>query len=780
MHLNWWFGSKASKQAARRPLLERLEERSVPAIFAVSNLNDSGAGSLRQALLDANLAPGLDTIQFSVAGSIQLTSASLPAIVDPVNLQGNTAPGFTTAPVVELDLDGFQGLRFAAGSSGSTLRGLGVVNAESAGVIVESSNNVIAGNYIGLDLDGVTPEGNGTHGLVFRSTAAGNIVGSSDAADRNVISGNRGAGIAILGSSRNTIQGNYIGTDVTGLVDVGNRSDGILVSGAARKNLIGGTALALTYGSIPVQGNLISGNDGNGVTLTSGARFNSLSGNFIGTTITGIAALGNQLDGVLIANGANDNSLIGTYRNLPPFVFYNVVSGNHGNGLRIHNANNIIIHANYFGLGSDDASVVGNSLNGVLVEGTSTNITFGGVIPLGNVSACNGLNGVEVRDRVSNFLSFNTFSGTGSFTTNPNLGNGLDGMLITSSGSGIVLRTNVFSSNGDDGVEVSGRARGVQIAQSLFGTNTDGTSALPNGDNGIEVGGHANGIVIGGLQPYYSVAPHNVISANLGNGVAVIGDARNTRINYSFIGTVSNGETALPNGKAGVFLGERSAGTIVGSRDPGLPTVIGGNTGDGIEIRGSNDNLVLGALIGVTKDASTPLPNQESGVLIVGGLRNRIGTTQRRGGNLIANNGAYGVHVLSGQRNTIRGNSIYSNAALGIALGAGANGNRPAPSLTSALPSLNNQIRIRGTATGRPLSLITLDFYVNYNDELSPTTQGRFFIGSLQVRTNRFGVASFLFVANNPPPGAQVYTATVTDALGNTSAFSTPIATPGS
>src|SRR5215218_7713906 len=100
--------------------------------FAVANLNDAGAGSLRQAIIDANAATGADTISFSVAGSIQLRRA-LPKITGQVNVNGSTAPGFAAAPVVEVDFNGAKGLRFEAGSNSSVVQSLALVDASSAG-----------------------------------------------------------------------------------------------------------------------------------------------------------------------------------------------------------------------------------------------------------------------------------------------------------------------------------------------------------------------------------------------------------------------------------------------------------------------------------------------------------------------------------------------------------------------------------------------------------------------------------------------------------------------
>ena len=113
--------------------VQLLDDRLVLSTLSVVNLNDSGAGSLRQALLQANAAPGADTIQFSVAGTIQLTSGALPAISGPVTIDGTSAPGYSTSPVVEINFNHFAGLQFNAGSAGSTVSGLSLVDAARRG-----------------------------------------------------------------------------------------------------------------------------------------------------------------------------------------------------------------------------------------------------------------------------------------------------------------------------------------------------------------------------------------------------------------------------------------------------------------------------------------------------------------------------------------------------------------------------------------------------------------------------------------------------------------------
>src|SRR4029077_19921779 len=121
----------------------------------------------------------------------------------------------------------------------------------------------------------------------------------------NVISGNGGNGINLVRANDNLVAMNFIGTDATGAVDLGNGQNGVLVTKGASGNLIGGDATGGNDPTVPVfarppQGNLISGNNANGVLINQGATGNQLSGNYIGTTASGNAALGNSLDGVAI------------------------------------------------------------------------------------------------------------------------------------------------------------------------------------------------------------------------------------------------------------------------------------------------------------------------------------------------------------------------------------------------------------------------------------------------------------------------------------------------
>jgi trimeric autotransporter adhesin len=591
----------------------------------------------------------------------------------------------------------------------------------------------------------------------------------------NIISGNGSDGIDLYKANNNTVAMNYIGTDITGTIDLGNAKNGILIGTSSENNMIGGEATggnSPTNGvfAVPPQGNLISGNNNNGVLINGKATNNQLSGNFIGTNNTGNVALGNTQDGVLI-DGANGNSLIGCTFQQDPFVFYNVLSGNGGNGLRVKNSNDTVIQANFFGLGANNDAPVGNALNGVIVEGSSKNTVMGGVIPLGNVSAANGLNGVVVQDKASDFISFNTFSGVSAFGAQADLGNGQDGVLITSTGANILVRTCILSSNGDDGIEISGKAKGVQVFDVIIGLNWDGTSIMSNGNNGVEIGGNASNILIGGTVPdEFSVSPRNAIGGNLANGIAIIGKAKNNTINHSYIGTDIFGQVDLGNLQAGVYLGSGTSGNTIGSTEFALQTLISGNDGDGIEMNGSSGNTVIGTIIGTDPTSALNLGNGANGIYLTNSSKNTIGGAATGEGNIITHNQNDGVYVQSGTKNGIIQNSIYDNGPFGIELAAGANNNQPAPVLTS-VDGVSGGTEITGTLTAKKKTTYTIEFFASNLDNAS----GRYFLGSITVTTNSSGVATFTASVLTPPIGSDFITATATDPDNNTSMFSAAI-----
>jgi parallel beta-helix repeat protein len=608
----------APAAAAARPLAART--------LVVRTLHDAGPGSLRAALIVANSSnPHLATrIVFAVRGTIRLGRA-LPAIHRRVLIDATSAPGYHGGgpPVVAINCHRHLGLVFGPGAGGSSLLGVAVDRASDAGVTLVARHITLNHDYIGLNLSG-HPAGNHGAGVLVASDSnriglnpakAVNVVG-------NVISANAGAGIVLAGSAHNTVVSNRIGTNRAGRRALGNRGDGIVLTGGAADNEIGGTAYVNPATGqandptgdkgteqpvfvVPPLGNTISGNKGNGVLINAGAWGNRLNGNFIGTTGHGDRALGNAQDGVRIDRAGPGNSLTGCKFVNNPFVYYNVISGNGRNGLYVTSTNNVTVQGNFFGTGADNATLVANRGDGILVGGSSANTQVGGVIPLGNVSAGNGRNGIEVTGTAHGFVTFNTFGGL--FAFQGAAPNGHDGVLITSTGGDNLVRTNVLSGNTGNGIELSGNASGVTVDPDIAGLTTKGDAVLPNGGDGVLIDGTAHGNTIGGTLR--SVIPQNTFSGNQGYGLAITGHAYRNLVMRSFIGTEILGTSALGNQAGGVLLAGTAYDNAIGTPRLHPANLISGNTGVGVTLLAhTRDNWVISNYIGLGRFGHA-LPN---------------------------------------------------------------------------------------------------------------------------------------------------------------------------
>src|SRR5262245_50776950 len=218
--------------------------------FVVTNTDNSGPGSLAQAIFDANANPGPDIITFNIPGSGVHTispNTSLPTITDPLTIDGYTQPGASantlsagSNAVLQIELSGAAansaaGLNISVGNS--TIRGLVINRFNFYGIFMSSNGgNTIAGNYVGTDATGTVtfPIPNNGSGVFMSSP--NNTIGGTSSADRNLISGNRNAngstGVYVSGvnAKGNKVIGNYIGTDPSGLVALGNMGNGITLS----------------------------------------------------------------------------------------------------------------------------------------------------------------------------------------------------------------------------------------------------------------------------------------------------------------------------------------------------------------------------------------------------------------------------------------------------------------------------------------------------------------------------------------------------------------------
>lgn len=364
-------------------------------MFVVTNTNDNGTGSLRQAILNANAAPGAQTIVFNIPGTgVQTITplSPLPDITGQVTIDGYTQPGASPNTLaagndaillIELNGasigDGADGLAISASSS--TVRGLVINRFGGCGIRLQnpsSSGRRIEGNRIGTDASGTLDLGNG-NGICRDGTASDTIGGTTPEA-RNTISGN-GFGV-YDGGSGIIVQGNYIGTNAAGTAALGNH-EGILLGGSGQ---IGG--------SIAGAGNIVSGNSG-GIAIFGGST--NVQGNLIGTDVTGTVALGNSNGSISIYSAGH------TIGGSVPAA-RNIISGNR-EGILIANSSggngNNIIQGNYIGTQIDGISPLGNQINGINL--LVSNNTIGSSLPsssdsLGNTIAFNGNTGVLVAE----------------------------------------------------------------------------------------------------------------------------------------------------------------------------------------------------------------------------------------------------------------------------------------------------------------------------------------------------------------------------------------------
>jgi hypothetical protein len=329
------------------------------ATFTVTTTSDSGAGSLRQAILDANAAAGADTIAFNINGgglqTIVLGSA-LPFVTDVVTIDGYTQPGslVNTAPltqgtnaVLNVEISGAAValepcLTWTAG--GGRIQGL-TMNRCPIGTIHVTGSVTITGNFLGTTPQGGpltdgSPQNRGVYALGAQSEPATTdvVVGGPNPADRNLISGHTAVGLSEGIRSqfytRFTVQGNLIGVNADASYAISN---GIgIFCGSTPPPKIGGPGVN--------EGNVVGGSLAVGVFC--GADF--FQGNFIGTNATETAHLGNRQAGVVTgANGATFGGLGPGEGNV---IAHNggIGSGAYPGGLNLPYAGNVTIRGNRF------------------------------------------------------------------------------------------------------------------------------------------------------------------------------------------------------------------------------------------------------------------------------------------------------------------------------------------------------------------------------------------------------------------------------------------------
>ena len=569
------------------------------ATFTVTNINDAGVGSLRQAITDSN-ADNTATvalphsIQFAIAGAGVKTIAptsQFPFITRPVVIDGYTQLGSSANTLAVgdnsvhlIELDGTNGnifnslLSFEAGSGGSIARGL-VINRTESAVFIGTGNVKLEGNFFAINVSGTAAIGNAgiNIGNGLSSDPGVVVIGGSLPAQRNVIAG-PGSGIVTNGLSGVVIAGNYIGTNAAGTAALGGSgivigSQGGVVIGAFT---IGGLTAAPGTGA----GNVISGNTTFGVRVNAESNTpigtGTIQGNIMGLAANGVSALGG---GNIVLNDASFRA--GNAPTLAPATIggaqpnaRNVISGNVGIAVSSL-ADGVTLQQNYMGTDITGTLPRGNSggairlegAGGVLVAAPRGAQTIGGV-GAGNVIAGNG------GDPITLILTTATVRGNligtraDGVTPLANAGRAIDvQQAVAIIGGTVAGEGNTITASGSDAIRVGfdpansiGKASilGNSIYQNgpAVGAGGLGINNLPDGGDGVTPNDAGDADVGGsGLQNY----PVIVSATAAGNVQGTLNSTANTAFRIEFFANAACDSSGFGEGQT--FIGFQSVVT---------------------------------------------------------------------------------------------------------------------------------------------------------------------------------------------------------------------------
>ncbi|HWH71660.1 MAG TPA: hypothetical protein VNT26_19965, partial [Candidatus Sulfotelmatobacter sp.] len=762
--------------------------------------------------------------------------SALPNISSPVVIDGSTQPGYNGQPLIELNgalagstspglrllvsnctiralainrfgADGIriegqgpnwvQGNVIGADPTGAIARGnlkegiflyatagnlIGGTNAGEGNVIggnehgiylLNGGSNVVQGNLIGTAATGTTALGNLNNGVVIYNSR-GNWIGGTASGARNLISGNRASGIYLNGSSAaaNLVQGNFIGTTLSGNQALGNGADGISVVGAPG-NLLGGTNVG--------EGNLISGNAKAGVALLSaGTSTNLVQGNFIGTDALGRTAIGNGTAGIY-ASGVANNLIGGTIPGAD-----NLISGNRQDGIFLStNSVGNVVAGNFIGTDATGTSALANLFSGISLSSANSNTIGGAGSGAGgarNVISGNAYHGVQLAFGATGNTIQGNFIGT-DLTGYNAVSNTICGLRLESPanliGGSLSGAGNLISGNGSNGVYlVNSLARSNVLQGNYIGTTISGTGRLPNWGAGVGLSDAPYNLIGGSVD-----GAGNLISANDDAGISILGTgAAGNQILGNTIGADLTGTLALGNTLEGIYL-EDCSSNLIGGSVAGAGNLISANY-RGIYLVNASWNLLQGNLVGTKIDGTSPLGNATHNIdCDSGSLNNTFGGGAGAGNRIAYAQNYTGVRIRAGSyNNRIDGNAIFGNFTLGIDLGTagltandacdadtGANQQQNFPVLTQAVSG--NATGIRGTLNSKANSSYLLQFFASPTCDSSGNGEGQIYLGDASVVTAANCNAAFLARFPVQLPVGYVVTATATDAANNTSEF---------
>jgi hypothetical protein len=655
----------------------------------------SGTCSLRGAIEEANATPNADAstpdrIEFDIPGAgphvidagTQSFNDPLPVITEAVVIDGTSEPDFdasTGTPSVAVDAsEAFGGALILSGHSGSMVRGISMFDADATRddllVLREGSSHTIAENWIGVHPNGTVSGGD--NGVVLEDVSDARV-------DQNLIQGMGAVGVLVLEdggtATGNHITQNAIFENALAAIDLGDDgitpNDGLSDNDTGANTLINkpvlrstsydGSTLTIDYevpistiaGSFPMTVEFFAADaagqperylgsdayDGGSETASLSVSTLSASDEIVATVTD---ANGNTSEvGVLLPAQASTYTVTSTGSVGPGTLRRAIRAANNDDadntiafnisGAGPHTILPSTPLPKLYGPVTVDATTEPDYVPGtpaVVIDGSNIDFRYGWGLKIeaGGASAVRGLSIVNVKP--------GDFSGTGLFLVDTD-----------------------FRRSSSDTFDITGN---------FFGVLPDGSTAAPNWD-GLVLGTWYT--TIGGP----TTAERNVASGNENHGIQIGPGVTGTTISGNYVGTTADGSNPLGNANDGIHLSNtgRASGDpiVIGGSGSGEGNIIAANGDDGIHLHADGVH-VFGNRIGVDGD-DDPMGNADEGIsAYYGASENRIGGIGAGEANTIAHNGANGVFIpYNGSafafRTAIRGNSIFQNQALGIALG---------------------------------------------------------------------------------------------------------------
>lgn len=490
-------------------------------------------------------------------------------------------------------------------SSNNTIGGLSlemrnvISGANEMGIRMQgaSSNNIIRGNGIGVDVTGTAAIPNVQRGIFFLGASINNLV------ENNVISGNGQIGIFSDNCSNITIQANLIGINSSGTTAIPNLQSGVRLEGSNNSSVIS---------------NVISGNTQIGLSTLNSSGL-TIQSNMIGTNATGAGAVPNNQIGMRLET-SNTATITG-----------NVVSGNLESGITLINCTNATIQSNMIGTNSAGTTAIANTQAGLRLE-TCTTPTVSN-----NVISGNGQQGMFVLNCTTPSIQTNMI-GT-NITGTAAIANSLSGIQIETSPN-FVLRSNVISGNLQNGAYIYNSTTVTSIRLNKFGTNAAGTAAIANSQNGLVL-----------IQSAGITIENNQLSGNNERGLYADNSA-SLIIQNNYVGTTATGNAALGNTTRGMEIVANSHNVQI------LNNVVSSNAQTGISMNNNLRPIVKGNKIGLGFDGTTLLGNGQHGLEIINCLRPTVGGAAAGESNYVSNNTLYGIQFVLCDSVKLKGNYI--------------------------------------------------------------------------------------------------------------------------